>query len=428
MFPQAFGTEGASQKNGEMLSIKAGKMFTAPRPNGNLIVTAQKERGRIVLRKGTNGTVHFEWHDRKTNKKVDDYIVRPKDATFSKVDTKRTDDRVYLLQFQNSDERHFFWFQDKNSDKDESVVKKLNALIERPVVDNSSDTATSGPIDQNRLMQLLMGQSGSFDEGQSSSGDESTTAEVRDETEATNASSTGNNTENTTRNQESESRTSRGDDAPSDMSSNHDADSRVNNAQVSNEVQMLDLQQILDSVQQMPQTSSASRGPAVTTQTSSSSSVSEAVSQQGGSTTTQATNAGQGITTADLLRAMASVQSSQTSRARPVSLGKIFDPQKLENVIQDPDVQSKLVQLLPSDMQNVDELRKTLRTPQFGQSVRSLTRALHSANYNTILSNFDLNPSAGAGQLAQGDAVGAFLAAILEYAKQQADDGSTSTN
>lgn len=42
---------------------------------------------------------------------LQDFILFPDDATFSKVDTGRPDDRVVLLQYRNSPRRFFFWMQ-----------------------------------------------------------------------------------------------------------------------------------------------------------------------------------------------------------------------------------------------------------------------------------------------------------------------------
>jgi hypothetical protein len=46
------------------------------------------------------------------------------------------------------------------------------------------------------------------------------------------------------------------------------------------------------------------------------------------------------------------------------------------------------------------------------QALTSLTGALNSDNYGTVLANFGLSPGAGAEFLARGDNVAAFLAAI----------------
>lgn len=44
-----------------------------------------------------------------------------------------------------------------------------------------------------------------------------------------------------------------------------------------------------------------------------------------------------------------------------------------------------------------------LRSPQFRQSISSLASALQTGNYNAVLTNFGLDPAAGAAKLAFGD-------------------------
>lgn len=55
---------------------------------------------------------------------VDDLIIFPGDATF----TKATD-RVHVLKFNSSSDRHFFWHQDVDSSKDDEVARKVNELF-----------------------------------------------------------------------------------------------------------------------------------------------------------------------------------------------------------------------------------------------------------------------------------------------------------
>jgi hypothetical protein len=59
-------------------------------------------------------------------------------------------------------------------------------------------------------------------------------------------------------------------------------------------------------------------------------------------------------------------------------------------------VRESLRSLLPPGQQTDEGLRETLRCPQFRQSLRSFTNALHTDGYNSIIANLGLDPTAGA--------------------------------
>ena len=72
-------------------------------------------------------------------------------------------------------------------------------------------------------------------------------------------------------------------------------------------------------------------------------------------------------------------------------------------VLGDEEVQKILIDMLPVEAQNPAELEATVRSPQFRQTLASLTNALQTENYNSIFANFSLDTSAGAAALAQGN-------------------------
>ena len=81
-------------------------------------------------------------------------------------------------------------------------------------------------------------------------------------------------------------------------------------------------------------------------------------------------------------------------------------------MLSDPNIMSELLPFLPEGQQTEEELRQTISCPQMQQSLRSLTGALLSDNYNAVLANFGLNPADGTDALVQGDPVRAFLLAL----------------
>lgn len=67
------------------------------------------------------------------------------DCKFEKV--KQTEDRVYILQFNSSDRRFFYFFIDDEKDKDTDNCKKvhnlLNGIDEAPATDAAAAPTTT---------------------------------------------------------------------------------------------------------------------------------------------------------------------------------------------------------------------------------------------------------------------------------------------
>lgn len=134
-----------SQKCNHILSFKAGKMVTEILKTGKYFLKPDSRRGTINLSWKTSvsnsarrssetskGVLLFEWKDRRTCATVDSFPILPTDnCSYTKVDTGREGDRVYLLQFGKSkDRRYFYWMQEndiKNSDEENCV--KINMYM-----------------------------------------------------------------------------------------------------------------------------------------------------------------------------------------------------------------------------------------------------------------------------------------------------------
>jgi 26S proteasome regulatory subunit N13 len=54
--------------------------------------------------------LHFQWKERRASDAEDDLIIFPDDAHFVRV-TEAGDSRVYMLRFESSKAKHFFWMQ-----------------------------------------------------------------------------------------------------------------------------------------------------------------------------------------------------------------------------------------------------------------------------------------------------------------------------
>ncbi|CAG8601070.1 8331_t:CDS:2 [Acaulospora morrowiae] len=148
------------------VEFKAGRLTRDGNTNW---LKADERKGLIYMDMGEDQLMHFYWKDRKTGTVVDDLIVFPEEAEFTRVE-QCTTGRVYLLNFKSSAQKLFFWMQDAKDDKDEEYANKVNRLLNDPqgaLAENrqqSSSTSQFGNpfhdlgMDQEQLMQLLQGQ------------------------------------------------------------------------------------------------------------------------------------------------------------------------------------------------------------------------------------------------------------------------------
>lgn len=132
------------------------------------------------------------------------------------------------------------------------------------------------------------------------------------------------------------------------------------------------------------------------------------------------------VTAADLMRALNNASAALPQRSPAVPLQEVVTAEQVDEsgVLEDTTTQEQLLPTLPADHQTVEELRATVHSPQYQQTLASLTSALQSENYNSIFANFGLDPAAGAEALARGNGVEAFLAAL----EAQAGAGASGEN
>ncbi|GAB5587489.1 hypothetical protein Unana1_02389 [Umbelopsis nana] len=88
-------------------------------------------KGVIYMDQSDDQLMHFYWKERVGGTVEDDLIIFPEEAEMKKV-PECTTGRVYLLQFKSSNQKLFFWMQDKDDSKDEERAAKLNRLINDP--------------------------------------------------------------------------------------------------------------------------------------------------------------------------------------------------------------------------------------------------------------------------------------------------------
>lgn len=113
--------------------------------------TPDKTKGEVILVRDTaEQLTKFRFKNRQTGS-IEERIVFPGDATFTKVDTSRPDDRVYLFQMAGNGYRMMVWMQNKDNSNDADLVKKLNDYLQNP---NPPNAGSSGN-EQAQLMQML---------------------------------------------------------------------------------------------------------------------------------------------------------------------------------------------------------------------------------------------------------------------------------
>ena len=80
------------------------------------MVKPDRRKGVIRIIKDSQGMLQFQFLDADTKSKIDGFYVFPGDCKFEKV--KQSKDRVYLLEFTSTQQRHFYWMQEDDKEKD----------------------------------------------------------------------------------------------------------------------------------------------------------------------------------------------------------------------------------------------------------------------------------------------------------------------
>ncbi|KAJ0407388.1 hypothetical protein ATCC90586_000095 [Pythium insidiosum] len=428
LFPQygsVFGGNNGAGRN-ELVSFNAGKMTVKPSANGKFLVTPDLKKGKICLTRGDDQLLHFQWVDRQTGASPDDFILFPDDAAFNKVNTGREGDRVYLLQYKNSSRRFFFWMQHKDASRDEELVKKVNDYMNnaQPAGGDAGRSGAGGAgnvqLDHNAIMQMLgaMGAGGEAGRGGASAAGAAGVqmADLQNILQnmglpASHAASSP-TTSAASSSQASQSGAASS-TAATTASTHADHDMGAMDMDDMTEEELLRLA-IEESMRDAnPNTVAA---PVAAPATAAAAGATPATT----SSSPPPSALGGAITTEDFQRAMASLQAMMgQQQPKGISLTKLLSAENVTPLLQDEASITALLPHLPDGIQNAYELQQTLRSPQFRQSIGSLVSALQTGNYHAVLTNFGLDPAAGASKLTYGDSVGAFLDAIQHWADQQ---------
>ena len=370
--PAASSTSGATESS--ILSIKAGKMNAALQPNGKFLVEPDARRGELhvvwIKASGGGGGAHasaaaangrlvLQWQDRRTKAVVNSIPVFPEDdAAYERVETGRDGDRVYLLTV--GENRHFFWMQDKNSEFDEDFMIKANLYAGDY---SEASSAASGE---------------EADAAASSGADPADDDDGMDNADLLRLM-----------------QGALGDDEEGGRTTTVPGAGSVPTGRAA------ELGNILQGLNLPPASGGSSAAAPI-----------GAASSSGG---------GGGLTLADLQGAMAGLATASPGTAGaapgpPLAELAAADVVEESGILNDPAAVERLLALLPETQRTEDQLRENLRSPQVAQCLQRLTATLSedAAGFNSIVANFQLDPSDGTAAQLAGNPVEAFLQCLLK--------------
>ncbi|KRF97503.1 uncharacterized protein Dwil_GK28173 [Drosophila willistoni] len=123
-----------SDQSANLIEYKAGRMIMVGKR-----IEPEERRGLIFLRRYMeDNQIHFCWLDRKTGHIEIDVVAKPGLLQFRRIEQCKTG-RVYVLRFQESTRRLFFWLQEPQHENDEEFCIQLNEYLLGPHGDGTID-------------------------------------------------------------------------------------------------------------------------------------------------------------------------------------------------------------------------------------------------------------------------------------------------
>jgi len=379
-----FGNAAGAASSKNLVEFRAGKMKLR-----GTTVTADKRKGLVYVYQSDDSLMHFCWKDRISGLLEEDLIIFPDDIEFKRI-SQCTTGRAYILKFKSSSRKFFFWMQEPKEEKDDEHCKKVNEVLNNPPTPGSATSASGDSaaaslaglqpalaslgdqlgdsslqsllnnMDQNQLMQLLgmsgMGGGGGLGGAGGLGGFESPAASTRNKT----SSSTRTRSGWTGGSDTAAAAAPKPADKPSEGESDKKDDAKpATGGNGGGAVQLSHLQSILSNMQ-VPAASSG-------------------------------------------------------GEQENVDLSSAFSTEALIPLLSDKALQSRLKPFLPT-VENLpesqDELRETLQSPQFKQSLSVFSAALQSGQLGPLMQQFKVNKKA-VEAAAKGDIV-AFVTALQD--------------
>ncbi|CAM9947805.1 unnamed protein product [Pylaiella littoralis] len=394
MFPQFGAMPGAPPAGGSapLLSFKAGKMEVSDKGGDKFHITPDLRKGTISLFKGPDDQLmHFSWKERPTGNVVDDVIILPEEAVYKKVDTGREGERVYLMEIAGN-RRFFYWMQDKDADKDEENMKKVNELTNSPPPDDASAGRGAAGTDMMGLLSSMGGGAGGSGLGGSGG---ASTAGGNEQLNIQNLQSILQNMGFSPQEQAQAAGLAPPADATSSSSGSSAAaaDAAAPPATAT------------ATAAATPEPAATPAAPAAPPSAATEEAAAPAATD-GDSGGAGGESESGGLTAAELQRAITNISSMS------ISLNDVKNADKIEanGILDVSETHVVVVAVVRSGQQVYYFIMTTTRSTPLQQAISSLDQALHSDKFN-IMSNFDLDPSnpRSTEAMARGGSVDAFL-------------------
>ncbi|CAF2193788.1 unnamed protein product [Rotaria magnacalcarata] len=371
-----FGGATSQARTRNLVEFKAGKMNLRGK-----IVYPDKRKGLLYLYQGNDMLMHLCWKDRSSNSAEDDLVIFPDEIEFKKV-TQNTTGRVFILKWRTNARKLFFWMQEPKDDKDDEFCKKINELLNHPPTPGFGDDSSSAG--SNHLLQPLMermaGGAGGIDPSDLSN----VLGSMNPRDFASLLSSFGGSS-GAAGLMQGLHRSG----GSSSSSHQHTADSRPNTAPASTHSGGT----AITSTSRSSGSSSKPRNGG----TSSSSSAAAAPKNTSSATAAGGTKSGS-IQMGALTSVLANLGSSTTERttaaasSQPtIDLCDIVNNENLIPLLSNKDVQEKIRAHLPENatlLNTEKELKESIQTPQFKQTVTAFSVALQSRELGPVLVRF----------------------------------------
>ncbi|KAI9356721.1 proteasome complex subunit Rpn13 ubiquitin receptor-domain-containing protein [Pilaira anomala] len=294
-------------------------------------------KGKLYMDQGDDQLLHLYWKERKNNSTPeDDMIIFSDEAEFKRVE-ECTTGRVYILKFKTSNETHFYWMQNKNEEKDNELVERVNELIRDPEAGMNISSELDESASHDELMRLL---------NDAESQDPNLTPE--------------------------------------------------NLLQFLNSMNENIGSQDEPEANTPPAPRTVTAAPAPPTSTPAAAAVPAAdvtpVTETPASNTNQPEQSNEQLD--QLRQILANIRPNEG--ATPISLSDVLTSQSLTPLLNDPEICASLFPFLPEESErSVEEVRQVVRSPQFSQALQSLSAALATGQLGPLLSQLGLDPSAG---------------------------------
>lgn len=366
-------------------------------------VTADPRRGYLEITANQDeGTLTIGWRTRNAQDTEFSLIIMADSLRVARVATGRDEDRIYSLISKGSSSRRFFWLQEPDAEGDDARIKRLRVMLKTPPqVRAPGMGALSGGMG---VMQAMAAASRAARGGASASPHAAASELLQSRLQGLDPASRQRVMQALQAGRPGGASGAGGAGSPSQGAVPRPATPGM-----------------------MPGASSLG-GPGGATATPASSAAAPSGSSASANAPAAAAVASAGSPGSDsgsgaghssdaaaalLMQAMVAQARAQAEAPRTAPLPLVVNTtDALEVATGSETAADRLVQLLPESQRSREQLEAAIRSPQLRQALSGLSSALGTENYETIFANFDLDPADGADELAHGDAVGAFLAAL----------------